>query len=430
MRLWVVANAVSTIGTWMQLIAQNLLVLHLTGSAASAGLCLSAQALPGLVLGVFGGAAVDAWPRKATVMAGQFALGGVALATAALAASGHLTVGTLIALGIVSGIIATVEQPSTMLLGNELVPAEDLSSAIAVGSVVSSAGRLVGTAFAGVAVAAVGLPVAYLANGVSFLAVGCCIPLLRHRPIPLADESEAAEELIRNDGPWAGLRLLRASGPLLSLAATAAMCTLLGRNYSLTTAALVTGPMHLGAGSYGVVGAALGAGAIAGALVVGRIRSPRLRTVLALAAAGGGAQVVAGLSVSLPMLALVAVALAAAESGAETLTATLLQTTAPAAVRGRVLGAWRTAATAWGLAGPASMGLLVQAAGPRGGLVGGGVALLVIGGGVLAVQRVRRVRIVSRNVWKFPVCGMQTPSIQSSTPRAIPAASAGECAWR
>ena len=66
MRWWSAANLCSNLGTWMQLTVQNLLVLHMTGSAAMTGLSLSVQAAPGLLVGLLGGAAVDAWPRKLT----------------------------------------------------------------------------------------------------------------------------------------------------------------------------------------------------------------------------------------------------------------------------------------------------------------------------------------------------------------------------
>jgi MFS family permease len=389
MRLWSVANVISNIGTWMQMVAQNLLVMHLTGSVGMAGLSLSAQAAPGLLFGVAGGAAVDKWPRKLTAAAGQVALAAVAFTTAVLAGFGLLTVPVLLILGAVSGIVATVDGPACSLLGNELVPADDVPSAIALGSVVTSVGRLTGTALAGAAVAGIGIPAAYAANGLSFLAVAACLPFLRPAKNRAAAPASAPRAEQERGGVRAGLRYLRGNRSLLALAGIGALTSVLGRNYSLSMAALVTGPMHLGPGAYGSVGVALAVGGIAGAVFAARMRNPRVWTVLALAAAAAALQICAGLSPVLLALLVLAVPLAAAEAASDTTTATLLQTIPPSGMRGRVLGAWRTASTTWGLAGPAALGLLLQAAGPRIGLVIGGLVLLAVSAAALGLARLR-----------------------------------------
>lgn len=150
MRWWSLANLVSNTGTWMQLTVQNLLVLQVTGSAAATGLSMSVQAAPALLAGVAGGAAVDRLPRRVTATVSQLLLGAVAFATALLVALDRIDMTALLVLAAVTGTIATVDAPACALLGNDLVPAADLPSAIGVGALVHSAGRLLGTALAGV----------------------------------------------------------------------------------------------------------------------------------------------------------------------------------------------------------------------------------------------------------------------------------------
>ncbi len=164
MRWWSVANFVSNAGTWMQLTVQNLLVLQITGSAAATGLSMSVQAAPALLMSLVGGAAVDRWPRKLTAAVSQALLGAVAFTTAVLVACGGLNLTVLMALAAVTGVIATVDGPACALLGNDLVPPEDVPSAIGVGSLVHSAGRLAGAALGGVTVAFLGTPAAYAAT--------------------------------------------------------------------------------------------------------------------------------------------------------------------------------------------------------------------------------------------------------------------------
>ncbi|MGV9573977.1 MFS transporter, partial [Streptomyces nigra] len=182
MRWWSVANFVSNAGTWMQLTVQNLLVLQITGSAAATGLSMSVQAAPALFMSLLGGTAVDRWPLKLTAAVSQALLGAIAFTTATLVALDLLDMTSLLVLAAVTGIVATVDNPACALLGNDLVPVEDVPSAIGVGALVHNAGRLAGTALAGVTVAFLGTASAYAANGVSFLFVTAVIPFLRPAP--------------------------------------------------------------------------------------------------------------------------------------------------------------------------------------------------------------------------------------------------------
>jgi MFS family permease len=420
MRLWTAVNVLSNAGTWMQMVAQNLLVLQLTGSVMMTGLSLSAQAAPGLLFGFLGGAIADKYPRRLVATVGQMALATVAFLTASLAALDLLSVVVVMLLGVLSGVIATADGPACTLLGNELVPREDVSSAIAVGSVASNVGRLAGTALAGVTVAAAGISAAYVANGVSFLLVAACIPFLRSArrlevvTVPpeaveaasLADPSEAGVAASLADpseaGVRHGMRYLTRDGTLLALVAVGAISNLLGRNYTMSMAALVTGPLHASASSYAQVGTALAAGGILGGIVAGRLHSPRLGVVLLLAGTAATLQAVVGLSPVLLMVALVAMAMAAAEGAMATTAQTMLQTVPPEQLRGRVLGAWRTASTGWGLAGPPALGALLEVFGVRSGLVIGGAATVLLLGGVRLLS-LRRRRAENADVIHLPV---------------------------
>ncbi|MCW2768141.1 MAG: transrane transport protein [Nocardioides sp.] len=377
MRLWAAANTVSNIGTWMQMVSQNLLILDLTGSVAMAGVALSAQALPALLFGIIGGAAVDGLPHKLAAGLGQFGLATIALTTAVLATTGAISVPILLVLSVLSGLVSTIDGPACSLLGNDLVPRVDLSSAIAVSSVGTNIGRLVGTGLAGVILSTTGIPAAYVINGISFLLVAGCIPFLRLVCEPEPAQPHAAVPA-DPDAPHAGLRYVFRNHTLLGLLAIGALTSMLGRNYSMTMAALVTGPLHGTAADYTKVGVALAVGGMLGAIVAGRVRQPSLRLVVLFAIAAASLQVTIGLSPVLIMVVVLAVPMAIAESATATTTATMLQSVPPRQLRGRVLGVWRTASAAWGLAGPVGLGLVLEATGERGGLVIGGVAAVLL----------------------------------------------------
>ncbi|MFI1701129.1 MFS transporter [Streptomyces bobili] len=392
MRWWSVANFVSNAGTWMQLTVQNLLVLQITRSAAATGLSMSVQAAPALFMSVLGGAAVDRWPRKVTAAVSQALLGMVAFTTAVLVALDMLDMTSLMVLAAVTGTIATVDGPACALLGKDLVPVEDVPSAIGVGALVHNAGRLVGAALAGVTVGFLGTAAAYAANGLSFLFVTAVIPFLR----------PAAGAAVRAVAPRAGKRddlTIReglayfARRPrLVALAGVTGVSAVFGRNYGLTLAVLVTGPLAGGPGAFGTVSTVLAVGGILGAVLGARLRRPSVRVVGTLAAAGGLLQVVAGLSPSLAVLLVLVLPMAVVESVSDTAGTAVLQTDPPPHLRGRVLGVWSSIGTVWGLGGPPALGLLMELAGPRGALVAGGlvVATTIAAGHVLRGRRTPR----------------------------------------
>ncbi|WP_030762992.1 MFS transporter [Streptomyces sp. NRRL F-2664] len=384
MRWWAVANFVSNAGTWMQLTVQNLLVLQITGSAAATGLSVSLQMAPGLLLGLAGGAAVDRWPLKLTAAVAQALLGAVALVTAVLVALGRLDLPVLLVLAAVTGLIATVDGPACALLGNDLVRAADVPSAIGVGSLVHSAGRLAGAALAGVAVGFLGTAAAYAANGLSFLFVACVIPFLKAaRPrgatgpglpapaAPPASDPAAAGGMSAREGLAFFMRRPR----LVALAALNGVSALFGRNYSLTLVVLVTGPLAGDAAAFSKVSTVLAVGGIVGAVLGARLRRPSVRMVAALTLAGALLQVLAGLTPSLLVLLVLVLPMAVAESVGDTAQSTVLQTDPPAHMRGRVLGAWSSIRTVWGLAAPPLLGLFMELAGVRATLIVGGLAI-------------------------------------------------------
>ncbi|MFJ3714581.1 MFS transporter [Streptomyces sp. NPDC090057] len=391
MRWWSVANLVSNAGTWMQLTVQNLLVLQITGSAAATGLSMSVQAAPALFVSLLGGAAVDRWPRKLTVAVSQALLGAIAFTTALLVALDRIDMTSLLVLAGVTGVIATVDGPACALLGNDLVPVEDVPSAIGVGALVHSAGRLAGTGLAGVTVGFLGTGAAYAANGLSFLFVAAVVPFLRPAPGAVREPAAAGRAVPDRGVPdkaemgiRQGLAFFVRRPRLVALAAVTGLSSVFGRNYGLTLAVLVTGPLAGGPGAFGTVSTVLAVGGILGAVLGARLRSPSVRTVGVLAAAGGLLQVAAGLSPSLAVLLVLVLPMAVVESVSDTAGTAVLQTDPPAHMRGRVLGVWSSIGTVWGLGGPPALGLLMEWAGARGALVAGGLLIAgAIGAGLL-----------------------------------------------
>jgi MFS family permease len=378
-RRWAVANLVSTMGSWLQIVAQNLLVLTLTGSPVMAGVSVAASALPSLVLGPIGGALADRWPRRVVAAVAQTLLAVIAATTALLAATGALSVPVLIALSVASGVVGTMNGPASALLGNELVAPDDVPSAISIGSVTFNVGRVAGAAAAGIVLGALSVPAAYALNAVSFLCVVAVIATLPAQRPGVAERRSAP----RNRGLdlRGGVRWLAGQPSLLLLAMVSVLASMLTGSLSLSLAPITLDELHAGASGYGAVSLALGIGATLGALLSGRLRRPGVATVVVLAGIGAVVQIAAAGSPTLVVLLVMALGLSLVESVAATASSTLLLTRPPEAVRGRVMGAWSTVNGLGGLVGPVLVGGLLSLFGPRTGLaLGGGVfvAALVV----------------------------------------------------
>src|ERR1700710_983910 len=121
-RLYAAGQSVANIGTWMQSIAQDWLVLELTGSAAAVGLTMALQFLPMLLLGVYGGALGDRFDKRAVLIATQAVNGALTALLAVLTISGHVHVWQVYAPTLGSGFVFVVDSPTRQVFVNELVP--------------------------------------------------------------------------------------------------------------------------------------------------------------------------------------------------------------------------------------------------------------------------------------------------------------------
>jgi MFS family permease len=173
-----------------------------------------------------------------------------------------------------------------------------------------------------------------------------------------------------------GTRWLAAQPSFLLLATVSVLASMLTGSLSLSLAPLTLDELHAGSSGYGAVSLALGIGATLGALLAGRLRRPRVATVVVLAGVGAIVQIGAAGSPTLIVLLVAAVGMSLVESVAATASSTLLLTRPPEEVRGRVMGAWSTLNGLSGLVGPVLAGGLLSVFGPRAGLALGGVVFV------------------------------------------------------
>lgn len=335
-RLFFAGQFISLAGTWMQVVAQGWLVLELTNSAFLVGLVTALESLPILFLTLYGGVLADRVDKRRAILWLQGGMLLESLVLTLLTATGHITVPALMVLSTALGALTAFEVPIRQAFMMEMVGREDLMNAIALNSSIFNLTRIIGPAVAGGLIAVLGMTACFAINTVSFLAV--IVAFLRMRPpFPGARAGPRSDEPTFADG--VAFALGRAEPrALLALAATLSVFG--------TSACLAMLPVFarevlaLGAGGYGMLMAAIGVGAAAGALtmaVIGQRFNRRLliRWATLLFASS---LAISGLHASFA-LALTGLALAGFGSVLAAISInTLLQTEAPDHLRGRVMG--------------------------------------------------------------------------------------------
>lgn len=387
-RMWAFADLVSVTGSWMQLIGLNWVVLERTGSATSVGLSVLLGTLPSVLLGPWAGSLADRFPVRRILLVCQ-ALHAVLAALLALAVWRDAPMPAVFALTFTAGLVSVFDVPAMGRFCGQVVPREHLGNAVALGSVLSSTGRILGMSSAAVLAAAFGSPVLFLINSVSFLAVITAVLAIRRdelHPLQTAPADRA--------GVAAGLRYVLASGRLLLLFALGFTLSSLGRNYQVTMAA-----MSPDATAYGLLSAVFAAGTVLGGLAAAARRTLTVRLLLVAACATSLLQAVAGLVPGTVGFALVLLPIAAGAVLIDTTMSTRVQLDTADGMRGRLLAVNSSVGAAAGAVGAPLLGWLCEHVGaPETLVLAGTVTLLVsiAAASVLAAPPERRTALAHR----------------------------------
>ena len=254
----------STIGTWMQKVAQNWLVLTMTGASSAFFLGLDSflGELPILLFTLIGGVVADRHDRRQLLLASQYTQMTAAFTLAALVYWDVVRIWHVLALSVITGMAQAFGGPAYQSLLPSLVGKEHVPNAIAFNSIQFNLARVIGPLLAGAALAAFGMVACFGLNGVSFLAVIVAIFSLHIRHIPAPSTTRMHQEL------KGGFAHVRANPGLIGLAVLGFITTFLG-NPLLTFLPVFTKNVFGGdVNQYTHLMAAAGGGAVTGALVV------------------------------------------------------------------------------------------------------------------------------------------------------------------
>lgn len=382
-RRYFAGQAISRIGTWMQMIAQSWLVLTLTGSSVLLGLVVALQALPVLLLGPYGGLVADRVDKRRLMVVLQTVMAVQALALGVLTVSGTIRVWEIALLAALLGLNNAFETPARQAFMLEMVGPAELRNAVSLNSVMVNVARTVGPAAAGIVIAVAGEGICFLVNAASFVAVVASLLTLDTSQLSPSPPAGRSAGQLRE-----GLRYVRRTPELAVPLVLMAIVGMLTYEFSVSLPVLARSSLEAGAQGYGYMTAAMGAGAVAGGLVVAARGRTGLRP-LVLAAAGFGVLVVCAAlapNLTLELAALVLVG-AASVSFIAIANSTLQLRSAPD-MRGRVMGLWIVAFQGSTPIGGPLIGWIISRSDARVGLaVGAAAALVAAALGALVLHR-------------------------------------------
>jgi MFS family permease len=371
-RRYFVGQVVSISGNWMQTVAEVWLILRLTDSGTAVGLAAALQFLPILLAGVWGGLLADRVPKRLLLSATQLLNLVPVLAMWALTATGAVEAWMVLGLIFVRGAVNAIDNPARQSFVVEMVGAERVVNAVSLNSVLVHTARIVGPAAAALVIALFGVAPCFLLNAATFLVMLVALRKMDPAELEPAPRAERAPGQLRS-----ALRHVLATPALRIPLAMMAVVGMLSFNFQVLLPLLAKFTWHGTASSYAGLTAAMGVGSIAGALASGargRV-SPRLLT---LASAGFGLTTL--LAAAAPTYALELLALVPLGAMSVTFAAgvnSALQLAVEPELRGRVMALYSVVFVGSTPVGGPIAGWLAEIAGPRAGLVLGGVAALL-----------------------------------------------------
>jgi MFS family permease len=421
-RLLVSGLLVVSTGGWIQRIAQDWLVLTLTGSATAVGITTALQFLPTLLLGLFGGVIADRFPKRKVLLVTQSTFGSCAAVLAVVAFTGHVQVWHVYLMAFVLGLATAVDNPTRQSFVTEIVPRDKVRNAISMVSSTFQLGSMIGPALGGVLLGVLGTPWAFAINACTFFASISALLRMRESEMPGMHAARKASAGIRiRDGLRDGLRYAFHEPAVRWSIALVGIYGMFTISLPVTLTAFADRVFHTGASGYGVLNSVVALGALAGALLSARrVRPSRLRNLIGIASLLTLTEVLAAIQPSLwtfiPVLASMGVAtlmfLTAAQS--------MVQLTTPDGLRGRVSGIYNLVFIGGGAIGGPTVGFLAQHVGARSGLLLAGlipaVATIAI---TLRLRRDGRFRLVvvrTRSPWNQAPIRLEQASIQLAAP--------------
>jgi MFS family permease len=392
-RLWAGGAIVSNVGTWMQRVAQDWLVLtQLTHNNASAlGVVMALQFGPQMLMLPFSGFSADFFDRRKLLMVTQAAMGLCALGLGLLTVTGLVQLWQVYVFAFLHGCAAAFDAPARQVFVSDLVGETDLPNAVALNSTSFNAARMIGPALAGLLIAGVGTGFAFLANALSFGAVLCSLMFLR------VGELHPNRRAGRAPGGFvAGFVYVWKRPDLRAMLLMLFLIGTFGLNFPIFISTMAVTVFHAGAGKYGLLSSMMAVGTVTGALLAAGRERPRIDLLLSGAAVFALGCAMAAIMPNYWLFGLVLVVIGVSALTITNSSNALMQLSTEPAMRGRVMAIRLAIALGGTPIGAPIVGWVADRFGPRWALgvaAAAGVAAAIVMIHYLAKHRRLRLHI-------------------------------------
>ena len=382
-RLFFMSSIVSNIGTWVQRVAQDWLVLQLTGSGTALGIVTGLQFLPSLLFSLLGGSFADRFDKRKLLALTNAGGGIAALTLGTLVLMGNVQIWQVYLLAFGLGVASALDAPVRQAFAIELVGPDDLQNAVSLNSANFNGGRLIGPALSGLMINAFGTGPSFILNGISFLVV--ISSLFMMDPTQLQRKKRDLELSVRIRD---GFTYLRKRRDLLEIIIVISAMATFGLNFQITTALMAKEVFHRGAGSFGFLGTCIAVGSLSGSiLATRRERKPGGQRVMHGALLFGAASIVAALMPTYETFALALPICGGLASTTMIAANTTVQMGADPLIRGRVMGIYMMVLIGGAPFGSPLVGWLAEVVGTRFTIAFGGAVTCLVTLIVLIIGR-------------------------------------------
>jgi MFS family permease len=370
-RRYVSGQALSLIGTWVETVAQALLVLRLTHSGVILGLTTAARYAPILLFSPYSGLIVDRFAKRRILLATQIGLGLVSAILGVSVLTGSIRLWQVVVLAILFGIFSAVDNPARQAFVQEVVGRDLIRNAVVLNSTSVNVARVIGPTVAAVLVSTVGIGWCFAVNAVSFGFVIASLLSLDVRGLHPVPPVRRARGQLR-----AGLRYAAGRAEIIRPLLMMALVGTFTFEFEVSLPLLARTTFGGTDTTYSWLIGAVGAGAVAAGLYAARSSRTGVRR---LTYAAFGYAIAVGLLAVAPTLATAVAACVLVGAASVTFLTTgnsTIQLESDPAYRGRVTALWSMALVGSTPIGSPIIGAISDVAGPRYALALGAVACL------------------------------------------------------
>lgn len=382
-RLFFAGQLVSQTGTWLGMVAQTLLVLHLTDSGVALGLLAAAQFGPVLLLGAWAGVVADRSDKRRLLLIVQSLAMVQSFVLAALAFTGSPPLAAIYAVAAAGGVLTAFDNPTRRSFVAEMVARDEINNAVSLNSALMTGSRVLGPALAGLLVSTVGFGWTFVVDGASYVAVLAGLVMMRTTELHPSPALERARGQVRE-----GLRYARSVPRLWMPLVMMAVIGTLAFNFQVVVPLFVIKDLGGTDRTFTLLFSVLSLGSFAGALLVARRTGSSVRRVGMTALAFGVSMAMLAVAPSQPVAFLVGPLIGVASIAFMTSSTSLVQTESAPEMRGRVLALQAMVFLGSTPIGGPIVGWIAQHLGARYALGVGAAACLLAGAwGVLVARR-------------------------------------------